>query len=910
MKLPQKRITQNRLALPLAFAIPCLGMLCIMLFGGYEPFGNDRSMLYSDMYHQYYPFFVAFRKNLLSGESLLYSWDVGMGMDYLGLISYYLGSPLNLLSVLLPESLTLEYFSLLMPIKLGLAGLFFAIFLKKLFGKSDLSIAFFGSFYGLCAWALGYQWNVMWLDTFALLPLVALGTVFLLRDKKFILYTFSLFLAVCINYYVGFFVCIFVLLLFFCYEICRFPGFKRLGLDFCRIGVFTVLALGMTAFLELPAFAALQNTNSSVNVFPKDFALNIADENTWQGLLDAMRQVAGRMGGGLEHTFKDGLPNLYCGVFTLVLAFLYLTAKEIRIRDKICSVVLLIFFMLSFIIRQLDYVWHGFHFPNQIPYRFSFLYSFVMLYMAYHAWTLRSSFKLWQYIVAALLSVGIIFCSESISNAIFPLYNLSFIALYAGICIFACVAQWLENKNPDELSPRTIEKRRQKRESAIFASTCAVMGLELVLNLVTFGTRFPYTTITNYPKATDNAKSAIAYMKEREKDTPFYRAEVTHTQTLNDGALNNYYGISTFTSSANVRVTNFIKALGYSAQDNYNRYCFEEGSPVSNLFLNLKYMIERDGNVEENNSFDVIHNFGDVYLLENNAYLPLGFLANTELKDVDMYGELKAFRLQNELLQKATGIADGPWYTLTRGSLRISSSGVTLGTQTTDGYVAYSTGNTPGTVRYTYTIDREGFFSMEMYFPERNSFTVYKNGKELYNESLSLRQIYGVSEVQVGDKIQVEVKCDANQASSLRISSGIMDNQCYRQAYEVLAASTLNLTKFSSTEIIGQIDCNRDGLLYTSIPYDGNWTAEVDGKPANIVTVGDAMCALELTEGSHTIVFTYKNKAFTVGLLISIASFLILAGIYVISRSSPKQKGKFESTTITTNSTGGMRKSS
>ena len=219
MKLPQLSKKKINYTL-LAFLAPLLGMFMVMIIRGFEPFGKT-SMLYSDMYHQYYPFFVAFRKALLSGESLLYSWDVGMGMDYLGLISYYLASPLNLLSVLVPEGWLLEYFSLLMPIKLGLAGMFFAIFLKKLFHKDDISLVLFGAFYALCAWALGYQWNIMWLDTFALLPLVALGTVSLLRDKKFILYTLTLFLSVYSNYYIGLFTCIFVALSFFCYEICQ-----------------------------------------------------------------------------------------------------------------------------------------------------------------------------------------------------------------------------------------------------------------------------------------------------------------------------------------------------------------------------------------------------------------------------------------------------------------------------------------------------------------------------------------------------------------------------------------------------------------------------------------------------------------------------------------------------------------
>ena len=238
MKLPQyKNKEWNYLAL--AFAIPTICFLGIMLLGLYEPFGNNRSMLYSDMYHQYYPFFLAFRQALRSGESMLYTWSVGMGLDYLGLISYYLASPLNLLSVIVPEKWLLEYFSLMTPIRLGLASLFFAIFLKRTFHKDDISIAVFGGFYGLCAWAMGYMWNVMWLDTFALLPLVALGTVALLRDKKFILYTVTLFLSVYSNYYIGFFTCIFVLLLFICYEICRWKSGSRFFLDLCRIAFFS-----------------------------------------------------------------------------------------------------------------------------------------------------------------------------------------------------------------------------------------------------------------------------------------------------------------------------------------------------------------------------------------------------------------------------------------------------------------------------------------------------------------------------------------------------------------------------------------------------------------------------------------------------------------------------------------------
>ena len=154
MRLPDPRKRKWNFT-ALAFLFPFVGMLMVMLISGYKPFGQY-SMLYSDMYHQYYPFFVAFRRSLRTGQSLLYNWSIGMGIDYLGLISYYLASPLNLLSVLVPEKILLSYFSLLMPIKLGLAGLFFALMLKKLYGKNDFSITVFGGLYALCASALGY----------------------------------------------------------------------------------------------------------------------------------------------------------------------------------------------------------------------------------------------------------------------------------------------------------------------------------------------------------------------------------------------------------------------------------------------------------------------------------------------------------------------------------------------------------------------------------------------------------------------------------------------------------------------------------------------------------------------------------------------------------------------------------
>ena len=886
MKLPQgKHLRWNYLAL--AFAIPCVGMLFVMLISGYTPFGQY-SMLYSDMYHQYYPFFVQFRRALLSGDGLLYTWSVGMGMDYLGLISYYLASPLNLLSVLVPEGWLLDYFSLLVPIKLGLAGWSFAWFLKKMFGRNDFSISVFGGLYGLCAWALGFQWNIMWLDTFALLPLVALGTVALLREGKFLLYTLTLFQSIFSNYYIGLFTCIFVFLLFFIYEICRWGGWKKFFRDLLRIACFSALAIGMTAILELPALAALQTTQSSVNKFPTGFRLNIASSNTIAGLFDAMRQVAGNMGGSLEPNFKEGLPNLYCGILSVFLMFLYLLAKNIRLRDKVCAVGLLVFFNLSFIIRQLDYIWHGFHFTNMIPYRFSFLYSFVVLYMAYRAWLLRRQFKPWQIILGAVLASAVLSCSDALTQTVqlelfghsfpFPLYfvyNLLFLVLYLLAMLCGSVSDPLpEDATEEEIFQARVDRARQRKQSR--ALTLGIVMVELTANLICFGFYFTGTSVVNYPKGTDYTASVIRYMKEREENNLFYRAETTHSQTLNDGALNGYNGISAFTSSANVKTTLFMQALGYGAKNTYNRYLFEESSPVSNLFLGLKYMIERDGKDKTSTFFQEVNSFGDTVLLENQAYLPLGFLTQPELAQLNFDTSLNAFQFQNQLFQAATGLEGEVWHRIPGENLTITGNGATVQEENGNGYCRYTDTDGGSNVTYSYVADRDGFACIHLNLPKRNGLYVSVNGKELYYESMSLPQMLAVQDVRAGDVIDIRMVCGAGEDSSMTVSAGILNGDLFWQGYEILGASTWNLTKFDSTHAEGIIDCNRDGLLYTSIPQNGNWQVTVDGQPVETQLVGDCMAAVALTQGQHRVSFVYKNPAFSLGWKVSLLCGIIL----------------------------------
>ena len=122
-----------------AFGIPFIVSIIICAILGTYPFGEN-CVLHMDMYHQYCPFFMELRDKLAEGGSLLYSWNLGLGSDFLSLYAYYLASPLNWLLILCPKAFVIEFMTVTIWIKIALAGLFFFWFLGEKFtfeGKDD-----------------------------------------------------------------------------------------------------------------------------------------------------------------------------------------------------------------------------------------------------------------------------------------------------------------------------------------------------------------------------------------------------------------------------------------------------------------------------------------------------------------------------------------------------------------------------------------------------------------------------------------------------------------------------------------------------------------------------------------------------------------------------------------------------
>ena len=141
----------------------------------------------------------------------------------------------------------------------------------------------------------------------------------------------------------------------------------------------------------------------------------------------------------------------------------------------------------------------------------------------------------------------------------------------------------------------------------------------------------------------------------------------------------------------------------------------------------------------------------------NTAYLPLGFLTEPELADLDFSAGNGTFQFQNDLFTAATGIDEEVWHKLQGENLTITGNGADITESNSTGYCKYSGCVSGANVTYSYTADRDGFVCVHLNLPKRNDFYVSVNGVELYKETISLSQMIAVGDVKTGDTMELHM---------------------------------------------------------------------------------------------------------------------------------------------------------
>ena len=80
---------------------------------------------------------------------------------------------------------------------------------------------------------------------------------------------------------------------------------------------------------------------------------------------------------------------------------------------------------------------------------------------------------------------------------------------------------------------------------------------------------------------------------------------------------------------------------------------------------------------------------------------------------------------------------------------------------------------------------------------------------------------------------------------------------------------------YKKNGFISDISTTNSTLAIFQIPYDKGWNATINGKKIQIEKVNNGFMAIKLNKGKNKIKFTYHPKGLTIGLIISIISFII-----------------------------------
>ncbi len=348
-----------------AFLLPAALLLAVYAGMGMAPFG-DKTILASDMADQYVEFFCALKQG-----DLYFSWSKALGTSYIGVFSYYVSSPLSALTLLVPNEAMPVALMFLTVLKVGLAGLTYALFSARFFKRADGAALLGALAYSLCGWTAAYSLCVMWLDGLIWLPLILLGLERVLAGRGPGPLAAALAVSFVSNWYISYMVGGFCLLWFayraVCLRLGRAALLRRLG----RFLSAAAWALCATAWLWLPSFLAMFNGKLSDAVADYSGLFNFGPEFLLQFL-------PGRYG-SLTYT---ALPFVFCGVLTPALFAVYLFLRRFPRRERLASAGLLAVLLLSLWLAPLDKVWHLFKYPNWFPYRYSFLLSFFLVFTA------------------------------------------------------------------------------------------------------------------------------------------------------------------------------------------------------------------------------------------------------------------------------------------------------------------------------------------------------------------------------------------------------------------------------------------------------------------------------------------------------------------------------------------------
>jgi uncharacterized membrane protein YfhO len=710
----------------------------------------------------------------------------------------------------------------------------------------------FSASYALMLYTVMYYTNTMFLDAMIAFPLIALGIDLLVERGTSKLYIVALALLFICQYYFGFIATIGAAL-YFAYKILlknklsqinwRLPALKQYILS-------TLISIGLAMLILLPVALSLGDTvrNSNREAYGDD-RIGLVD-GTYHAL--PFLQFFGDIG-EITPTFSP--PNLFCGLLIAILAVCYFINRNISKREKQLSAAFIAIFIISFVTPTLNYLWHGLTFPNAFMFRQSFILVFFVIFLAYRCFLhIEAVNKRQLLLIFPALCLAFTVYNTFVTKS--PIFYISIPLILISVAVLTLIIN-------------------RPRHTLAFLT----LGFINTATLVALSTFILFTSVTDgahelkpFAEYSDNIRNFRNIVSEIQAyDTGFYRVEKNFQYTENDPLLFGYMGVNHYSSSVNNATMLFLEKLHMNRAGRIRLASgYDQNAPVSlDMLLGLKYFLI--SNAETGMWINTKLDLNDVDVIENTYALPIGFMAEKDLDQVDL-SDVEYFELINQIFQALSGI-DTPIFTTFEPPFETENLKVVDG-----GYVTIFN-DINGTITYQ--------------LPETDNLLYFVSGEEatmpakLDGIEMSVYAgAYPLSDKINGtltNELAVEINPEDETDGGINATGGMKFYEESKDAlgehYVALADEPCDLRKITSSHLVCTVEASKDGSLFFTLPNDDGWVAKVDGKTVQTKTAFDLFMTIPLTAGTHNIELKYTPKGLRAGIFISFVT-LIFGAVY------------------------------
>lgn len=934
-----------------AFFLPVLFVIIAYSVYGMYPFG-DQCVLILDMNGQYIYFYEGMRDAFWGDGSFFYNWSRNLSGEFMGTIGYYTASPFNLVIYLLPREMILGSVYIVQLLKVGTSAVTFLYFLRKSMNMDWMRGMIFSNCYALMAYMIVQLMDVMWLDGLVFLPLIILGIQNIINRETKLLYCISLGLMFWSHFYIGMMIAIFCVI-YFIYYLCfgterfsapnAFSGranIKKSIYDIfmtcVRFGVCSLIAAMLAAFMLLPVYSALQQGKSSFMPHDLEFKTQFV-------MLDVLPRL---LPFSYDTCRPEGMMDIYAGAITIFLLPLYFLNSKINAREKIGSIFLLTVMLISMYIKTFDRLWHGGQQPQWLNYRYSFIFSFIIIVMA--AKTLKNieGIRI-SSIGGTLAGFALIFAfletrpyAEQVNYK-----NLgfdSFKVFWLSLIIFMVYGL-------------IITMMKHKKESVVLLGILfACVSGELYVHT-------QYLLVDAVPKDVGPSKRSSYYEfmeahrdivdRIEEADDTLWRGDKTYYRMTNDNVGTGLRGLSNSASVMNRSILDYLGKLGYDMEG--YRGSYRGGNPLTDSLLGIKYVLNREVSSDSNGVPDpgwsvdsqyidlpqfttnYYNPAGDytktkngspstpnpqpneeIHVYQNPYYLPIGYMISKDFQQLVSFNEKNVFKNNNILLSTMTGNTEWLYDAVNPPEITgfkeyfkpiIQYDEPILNNVSWDpNYMHYNqTGVGDHTVEYHLLSQSDD--PMYLFFPTRDQQKVniwiqtalsedgvtfvepfaYKNGEYFQPPNYAMMKL---GSFPAGTKIAVRVTVlnsytEINEALFCYLDMKQLDNDL-----TILRNNSWNITSWKSNHIEGTIKAEQNQVMFTSIPYEKGWTIKVDGKKQEPVKLMENFIGINLQarDEPYTVEMTFIPDKFPLGVVLGIIGIGILVIFYIYDKKHNK----------------------